>query len=588
MFSFRVSHLSCAIAFSLALSMAPAFSQDKTPQQQSSDDVIRVNTELVQTDVTVVDKRGRLVDNLTADQFELLVDGKPQPLALVDRITSTRSKDQDKDKDNKTDVEGSGSVARSNSGRVIIFFVDDQHLSPDSLVRTRKALSDFVNRGVHKNDLIAITSASGQIGFLQQFTDDPEVLQLAVARLSSFRGNTKADMDNPPMSEYMALRINDGDEAAISYFVAEMMKQNCLKVNGELICLYDTHSARNLVLQRARQLTTQTIPETTNTLLMLQGLMRTAAQMPRRKVLFLISDGFYLNDKQTGSQDRIKKITEGAGRAGVVIYTMDARGLINEGLDVTNQRPIDSEGLTIASTIGEISASQDGLNALARDTGGQAFRNTNRPMAEWIDDILVANSTYYLLAWRPGSEEQKNRKFDHLTVRIKDRPDLTVRLRRGYFKSAPLPVLTLSHKSDKNSVKAHEDDMRLLIDATLPLNEIVTELSADAYQVPGVGTRVVGSLKIDRESLTFDTVDGKQAADVDIGGILYDDKGKPKTSFVGRIRVYGDAAGNNTPAVYRFQSWLAPGLYQVRVGIRDVRTGRSGSAMKWVRVGGAK
>ena len=582
MFSRRVYLLFCAVAFSLA--MATAFGQDKTPQPQPSDDVIRVNTELVQTDVTVVDKRGRLIDNLTADQFELFVDGKPQPISLVDRVTSNRSRD----KDNKTEVEDSGSIARSASGRVILFFVDDQHLAPDSLVRTRRALSAFINRGVKRNDLIAITSSSGQIGFLQQFTDDPEVLQLAVARLTGFRGNTKADMDDPPMSEYMALKINDGDEAAISYFVTEMMKQNCLKVNQETICLMDTHAARNLVQQRARQITTQTVPETTNTLLMLQGLMRTAAQLPRRKVLFLISDGFYLNDKQTGSQDRIKKITDAAGRAGVVIYTMDARGLVNEGLDVTNQRPIDSEGLTIASTIGELSASQDGLNALARDTGGQAFRNTNRPMVEWIDDILTANSTYYLLAWRPGNDEQKKRKFDHLTVSIKDRPDLMVRLRRGYFKSAPLPILTLSHKSDKNSVKGHEDDMRLLIDSTLPVNEIVTELSADSYQIPGVGTRVVGSLKINRESLTFDTVDGKQAADVDIGGILYDDKGKPKTSFVGRIRVYGDSSGNNTPAVYRFQSWLAPGLYQVRVGIRDVRTGRSGSAMKWVRVDGAK
>jgi VWFA-related protein len=581
MLSRRIGIVFCVVAFSLALSMATVFSQNKTPQQQPSDDVVRVNTELVQTDVTVVDKRGRLVDNLTADQFELLVDDKPQPIALFDRITANPAKDI------KTDVEVSRSVPHAPSGRVILFFVDDQHLAPDSMVRTRKALSDFVNRGVRKDDLVAITSSSGQIGFLQQFTDDPDVLQLAVARLN-YRGNTKSDMDNPPMPEYMALKINDGDEAAISYFVTEMMKQNCLKVNGETICLIDTHAARNLVQQRARQITTQTIPETTNTLLMLQGLMRTAAQLPRRKTLFLISDGFYLNDKQTGSQDRIKKITDAAGRAGVVIYTMDARGLVSDALDVTNQRPSESEGLTVASTIGEIAASQDGLNALARDTGGQAFRNTNKPMAQWIDEILTATSTYYLLAWRPGNDEQRKRKFDHLTVRIKDRPDLVVRLRRGYFKSAPLPILTVSHKTDKNSVKAHEDDMRLLIDSPLPVNEIATELSADIYQMPGVGTRVVGTLKIDRESLTFDVVDGKQAADVDIGGILYDDKGKPKTSFVGRIRVYGDASGNNTPAIYRFQSWLAPGLYQVRVGIRDVRTGRSGSAMKWVRVSGAK
>jgi VWFA-related protein len=575
-----VSHLLCAVVFSTAVLISSAFSQNKTPQQQPSDDVIRVNTELVQTDVTVVDKRGRLIDNLAADQFELLVDDKPQPIALFDRITAGSHTET------KLDDEVSRGVHHLTSGRIILFFVDDQHLAPDSLVRTRKALSDFINRGVVKNDLIAITSSSGQIGFLQQFTDDRDVLQMAIARLN-YRGNTRSDMDDPPMSEYMALKINDGDESAISYYVAQMMKQNCVKVGVETICMMDTHAARNLVQLRARQITTQNVPETTNTLLMLQGLIRTAAQLPGRKVLFLMSDGFYLNDKQTGSRERIKKITDAAGRAGVVVYTMDARGLINESLDVTNARPSESEGLTVASTIGEISASQDGLNALARDTGGEAFRNTNKPMAEWIDQILVETSTYYLLAWRPGSDEQKKRMFDHLTVRIKDRPDLVVRLRRGYFKSAPLPILTVSNKHDKNAEKAHEDDMRVLIDSPLPVNEIATELSTDIYQTPGIGTRVVASIKMDREGLTFDTSEGKQAADVDIGGILYDDKGKPKTSFVGRLRILGDPSGAHTPAVYRFQSWLTPGLYQLRVGIRDVRTGRSASAMKWIRVDAA-
>jgi hypothetical protein len=343
--------------------------------------------------------------------------------------------------------------------------------------------------------------------------------------------------------------------------------------------------ARIMVLNRSRTILTQTAPDTRSTLIRLEGLMRTVAQLPGRKVLFLISDGFYLNDKQTGSQDRIKKITDAAGRAGVVIYTLDARGLVTEALDVMNNRPTDPQGLTMGATIGEVAASQDGLNALAEDTGGRAFRNTNRRMNEWVQEVLDETSNYYIVAWRPDSEEQKKRKFDQLQVIIKDRPDLVVRVRRGYFKSAPLPVLNVSHKTDKNSGKGYEDDMRVLIDSPVVQSEISTELSLDMYQMPGIGTRVIASVKMSREALTFDAFEGRQAADVDIGGIFYDDKGKPKTSFVGRLKVYGETAGNNTPAIYRFQSWLTPGLYQLRVGIRDVRTGRSGSATKWIRIG---
>src|ERR1043165_4914092 len=57
------------------VSAQPLLAQVKTqtPPREQPDDVLRVKTELVQTDVTVVDKRGRFVDGLRADDFELLV-----------------------------------------------------------------------------------------------------------------------------------------------------------------------------------------------------------------------------------------------------------------------------------------------------------------------------------------------------------------------------------------------------------------------------------------------------------------------------------------------------------------------------------
>ena len=96
----------------------------------------------------------------------------------------------------------------------------------------------------------------------------------------------------------------------------------------------------------------------------------------------------------------------------------------------------------------------------------------------------------------------------------------------------------------------------------------------------------MATLEISREALTFDLFDGKQAAEVDIGGIFYDDKGKPKNSFVGRLLIYNPAnlSEQNRPAVYRFQAWLPAGLYQVRVGLRDVRSGKVGTAMQWIKI----
>ena len=67
----------------LILTFAPASGQSKPGQQQQGqvDDVVRVNTELVQTDVMVFDKKGQFVDGLKAEQFALKIDNKPQPIS---------------------------------------------------------------------------------------------------------------------------------------------------------------------------------------------------------------------------------------------------------------------------------------------------------------------------------------------------------------------------------------------------------------------------------------------------------------------------------------------------------------------------
>src|SRR5437764_12624255 len=88
-----------------------------------------------------------------------------------------------------------------------------------------------------------------------------------------------------------------------------------------------------------------------------------------RKLVFLISDGFYLSERTMASREKIRKVTDAAGRAGVVIYTLDARGLMGETLDVTNDRPMDGGGFTTGLTGEHIAASQDGLHSFAGRTG---------------------------------------------------------------------------------------------------------------------------------------------------------------------------------------------------------------------------
>jgi VWFA-related protein len=586
-----VKLLLLSTAACLFLFPAIVFSQTKpAPPSGEAQDVIKFETSLVQTDVMVFDKNGRFVDGLKPEQFQLKINNTPREISFFEAVKSGGFSSQREGlTPTEPDTAKPDSVKPPTTDaqrRAVIFFVDDLHLAPDSLERTRRALLDFIERGIERNDLVAITSPSGQIGFLQQFTADKEALRSAVARLN-YRTQTKSDMEKPPMSEYIATKIREGDPQAMSYYVQEMLKQNCFYAESkEPICTVSPQSAKTLVMQRANELVVESAPATDNTLRLLEGLMRTAAQLPGRKLVFVISDGFYLNDRRTGGLDRIKKVTDAAGRAGVVIYTLDARGIVSDSIDITNNKPIEPGGLLNSATLGEISASQDGLNALAKDTGGQAFRNTNQPMSKWVEKVLDETSSYYLLAWKPDTEEQKRGKFKNIQVSVVGRPDLKVRVRTSYFKTAALPLLTTKKKRDKDPAKARDDDMRLVIDAPVSQREIPTDVDLRFNQMPGFGTTVSVTISIDDAALTFDPTEGKLAADVDIGGIFYDDKGKPLDSFVGRLRIFprSSTTTQQKRSIYRFSTVVPGGLYQVRVGIRDLKSSRIGSAMDWIKV----
>ena len=64
----------------LLVAVCPVVNAQQQPAPQQGD-VVRINTELVQTAITVLDKKGNFVEGLQRDQFELVVDGKPRPIA---------------------------------------------------------------------------------------------------------------------------------------------------------------------------------------------------------------------------------------------------------------------------------------------------------------------------------------------------------------------------------------------------------------------------------------------------------------------------------------------------------------------------
>src|ERR1044071_341957 len=153
--------------------LASVCAQEVRPAAQNAEDIGRIDTELGQTDVLVLDQKGRFVDNLPSDAFELKVDGKPRAISFFERVRAGSA-------DEETQLAAARGVARTTTGgtavqpldrgRTIFFYLDDIHLSADSLARARKLVLHFIDNEMGANDQVAVASARGQIGFLQQFT----------------------------------------------------------------------------------------------------------------------------------------------------------------------------------------------------------------------------------------------------------------------------------------------------------------------------------------------------------------------------------------------------------------------------------
>src|SRR6185295_11069107 len=103
-------------------------------------------------------------------------------------------------------------------GRLIFFFVDDLHLSGESLARGRKARLHFIENQFNPEDRAAIVSSSGQIGFLQQLTDNSAVLHEAIARLN-YKKNSETYAGSTRISEYVASQIESGNRRLFAYLM---------------------------------------------------------------------------------------------------------------------------------------------------------------------------------------------------------------------------------------------------------------------------------------------------------------------------------------------------------------------------------
>jgi len=572
------------------LQPSPVHGQAQKPNPEKSDDVIRVNTELVQIDVMVFDKKGRFVEGLKPEQFSLSLDGQARAISLFERVTSgskleaaqlTRGRPAVTAPELKSEIPNAGTP-----GRVIFFFVDDVHLSAASIMRTRKALLSFVDDRKNSGDRVAIVSTSGQIGFLQQLTDNPAVWHEAISRLN-YKRNPEGYAGKTRITEFMASQVEDAGNRQLFAYLMESVKLEYGMGMGARRGFHGNNSAgqaRSLLKSRIGQISAQGKIDTNNTIEALQSLMLSSAALPGRKLVFFLSDGFIVDPRGSSALNLLHEATEVAAHSGAVIYSVDMRGsFLDASVDASSSDYVDMGSRHGGVSLGEGTVPREPLNLLADETGGRTIVNSGG-LDQSLEQAVRETSDYYVLAWRPGSEAERSARA-RLEVTIPGRPDLRVRMRRSYFANTSSSIVDTGKAKDTTANATPEAQLRTALGSSQPLRTLPTSLSV-GYSRNSESTVVLQtSMQIAREAFVFDPAIAGQKSEVDVVGAAIDDRGLIYT-FKQVLTVMPEVAAESPrlPVVWNQQLAVRPGLYQVRLAVRERTSGRLGSAMEWIEV----
>jgi VWFA-related protein len=582
---------SLPILLLLCLIAAPVYSQVKAPvqaQKSGAQSTIRVGVGLVQTDIMVFDSENQFVDNLRQIQFQLLVDGSPRPIDFFELVTEGGPVK------GRTPGTAAPSIAtprpiapnRADSGRTLLFFLDDLHMSADSIMRARAALRNLIDNGMGVNDRGAIFTASRQLGFLQQLSDNKAVLRLAIARLGYFNESIR-DLSRPVMNEAQAAAIELGDAEIIDYFVEQTM----LALNVEKpVATEITHSRADALAHVSGEFAVRS-------LISLGNVVQSCAAIPGRKLLFFLSDGFVLQPQKSDVIFRLRLAAEAAARAGIVIYTMDTRGLVVGSPNATSSGAFVAESAAGRSPepagrlergFSEVMAAQDGLNALASDTGGRFLKNTNALDGAIVQSMEEA-SRYYLLGWHVDPERLQAGQYSSIRVILPGRPDLKVRMRQGSMDLSKL-ILKAQSQKDKPAPAAVKPDNELIkvLQYPWPIEDLPAFLHAGYVHHPQKGYVLSISFQVEVDKDEPLSGAGNEEARIDMMGIVANRDGANVDRFQGGIYPAvvssSPAQGGGRVFAYTRLVEIDPGVYQVRVAARDPKSGLIGSAHIWVDV----
>ena len=495
---------------------------------------IRVQTRLVQLEVVVRDNRGRPVPGLTKDDFTLYDARKLREIASFSISTSAAPANAPP-KPATTQIDAPVHQPAStpppappqplSNGRSIALLFDDINTPTGDMMRAKVAATRFVKEASASGDRIALfTTSAGPI--LNFTTDTPAILAAITHVESHLRMSPNGLSSCPRITPYEAYEILNNNPRALS---AKVQEAACCTSSQYLtLCKSDLSGSGGILFPNQSAVTELTIAvnaqaEQTwgqariaaqSTLDSIKVSLDQLSKTPGRHMLLLSSSGFL-----SGTLDQqLDAIISEAVRAGVVINSLDAKGLYAEAPGTPLNESVEVVELPLGTTIFQIQSLGDRLDSedsamarFAESTGGLLFRNNN-DLDLGFYQLGVMPSVTYLLGFPPDEDGV----YHKIKVELKNAGRRIVLVRPGYFAPAkgstdqPIPAADTIDSEMRGSAEKTD------------LPAVTTEK---------FGTAASGSPQltlqthVDIQKLTFQPQQDRQVQKLTFVAALYDSQG---------------------------------------------------------------
>ncbi len=538
-----------APAIALLLATAVALGQEAAPAPQVPVFSERVEVRVLDLDVDVTDSKGNPVTDLKREDFAVKIGGKVMPIDYFAQVSDGTIHSPDLASASPDQVlavytKGGEAIVPRN----FLIYIDLGFISPGIRNRSINALSDFVTR-LGPSDATRIVLFDRSPTVLQDWTTSKE---------SAMSALTKIEREHPGMSR--------------------------LQTERQTVSMIDSTPRRRrgpLVEQYAAQISM----EIQTMLTSMQSELVTLTPLAGKKSFIFLTGGFeyqpgfvmaqyasgsvaspgltFTNIRQI--PERVGGMVQNANSDEVTFYTIDAQGLTSEGVGAGNDDPLGSRpGVSFQARQDR----QAGLQEMALDTGGRALLNTN-DFQKGLGRVYEAVSSYYTVG--VNLSNLTSGKYEKVEVTV-NRPGVTVRSRRG-FEARPEAVLV-------------EQRARATMETDLSYTAIPASIRTAPPTPDKKLYRLPITITMPASSLTFVPSGDKATARAAfyIGSV--DDKGR--MSDIGRqettFEVPADKTTGDTAVTYTAELQTRKGNQRIVVNVRDIATGKMGTARANVRV----